>query len=275
MGASRFRLGGLASVAAWLVFAPPASAEEEDTRTAKALQDNSFLLEEAYNQEPGVVQHIATLRRQGRDRQLAFTQEWPIGSQTHQFSYTVPYLSTRNDEGRRVRGFSDVLVNYRFQALYETDRSPAFAPRISAILPTGSERRGLGDGSLGYEINLPFSKIVSDRVTLHANASMNTLFDVQRRTPVSFSVGGSAIYAVSREFNLMLESLAERLETVNSDRNIERERALIVSPGFRYAFNLDAGQLVVGVGAPVRFTKGSKPDYGAIAYLSFEHKFRR
>ena len=177
------------AVALPCTWAATASAQDDDDRPAKALQDNSFLIEEAYNQEPGVVQHIATLRRQGRDWNLAFTQEWPIGSQDHQFSYTLPYLVTRKDEGRRVRGLSDTLINYRYQAIYETDRLPAFAPPISAILPTGSERRGLGDGSLGYEINLPFSKIVSDRATLHANAGIKTLFDVQGRTPVSFTAG--------------------------------------------------------------------------------------
>jgi hypothetical protein len=33
-------------------------AEEDDKRPAAAIQDNSFLIEEAYNQEEGVVQHI-------------------------------------------------------------------------------------------------------------------------------------------------------------------------------------------------------------------------
>ena len=66
--------------------------------------DNSFLVEEAYNQEPGVVQHIMTAfygidRLPGPDDKtlnLAFTQEWPIVSQTHQFSYTVPYNFARS-----------------------------------------------------------------------------------------------------------------------------------------------------------------------------------
>ena len=36
-------------------------AQEEDPRPAKGIQDNSFLIEEAYNQESGVVQHILNL----------------------------------------------------------------------------------------------------------------------------------------------------------------------------------------------------------------------
>ena len=50
----------------------------------------SFLLEEAYNQEAGVVQHIQALRREQRSWFYTFTQEWPLGGQDHQFSYTVP-----------------------------------------------------------------------------------------------------------------------------------------------------------------------------------------
>lgn len=248
-----------------------ASAEEIDNRLAKGIQDNSCLVEEAYNQEPGVVQHIGCLRRQGRNWFFDFTQEWPLGSQAHQFSYSVPYSWLRS-EGQRTQGVGDIALNYRFQALYESVAIPAFAPRISLILPSGNTEKELGNGSLGYEVLLPFSKIVSDRVTLHANAGITSYFDVQGRQPTNYVLGGSVIYAVTRDFNLMLEMLREWEETVNTAREIERETSFTISPGVRYAFNLDAGQLVVGAGAPIRFAKRT-PDYGFFLYLSFEHKF--
>src|SRR5919198_4945506 len=60
---------------------------------AKGIQDNSFLVEEAYNQEPGVVQHIVNvpinLTNGAREITPSFTQEWPIFSQLHQLSYTL------------------------------------------------------------------------------------------------------------------------------------------------------------------------------------------
>lgn len=249
----------------------PAIAEQSDPRPAAALQDNSCLIEEAYNQEPGVVQHISCLRRQGRDWLLNFTQEWPLGSQTHQFSYSVPHTWLRG-EGQRAQGIGDILINYRYQALYESDATPAFAPRVSLILPSGNAAKDLGNGSLGYQVLLPFSKIVSDRFTVHTNAGVTSYFDVNGQRPTSYLLGGSVVYAVTREFNLMLESLAEWNESVNATRQIERENSYTISPGFRYAFNLSAGQLVVGAGAPIRFTKEAT-DYGALFYLSFEHKF--
>lgn len=257
---------GLASLCAW-----PAVAEDKDRRLAAGVQDNSCLVEEAYNQEAGVVQHIGCLRRQGRDWFFSFTQEWPIGSQAHQFSYTVPYSWLRS-EGQRTQGIGDVMLNYRYQAIYESAAAPAFAPRVSLILPTGNWDKGTGNGSLGYQVLFPLSKIVSDRVTLHANVGVTSYFDVQGRQPTSYLVGASVIYAVTRDFNLMLESLREWSESVNEAREIERENSFTISPGARYAFNLQAGQLVVGAGVPIRFTK-ERPDYGIMLYTSFEHNF--
>lgn len=267
----RIARGALAAIACGALLASPALAQE-DPRPAAALQDNSFLIEEAYNQEPGVVQHILSLRRQGHDWFLNFTQEWPLASQMHQFSYSVPYSWLRTDTGR-VSGVGDATVNYRIQLMTENDWRPAFAPRISLIVPSGDASRDLGAGSFGYQVALPFSKIVTDRLTLHANFGVTSYWDIFGQQPISWFAGGSAIYAVTREFNLMLETLHEWNESVNPTGLIEREKALTVLPGFRYAFNLPAGQLVTGVGAPIRFVEGAKPDYGVFLYLSFEHGF--
>ncbi|MEA2988746.1 MAG: hypothetical protein QOG83_1457 [Alphaproteobacteria bacterium] len=256
--------------------AAAAQAEEKDPRTAAAVQDNSFLLEEAYNQEAGVVQHINALRRKDHEWFYAFTQEWPLGSQAHQFSYTVPYSWIRNDDGQRVHGLGDILLNYRPQILYESATSPGFAPRFSLILPTGSKSKGLGDGSYGFQTNWALSKIVSDRVTLHANAGLTTLFDVDGHQPTSYNLGASVIYAVNRNFNLMLENLAEWQQSVTPDGLTAREFTFTVSPGFRYAWNfpeLNELQVVFGAALPVSFTRDKPTDYGAFLYLSFEHNF--
>ncbi len=248
------------------------AAQEKDTRPAAGLQDNSFLIEEAYNQEAGVVQHIMSLRRQNGAWSFAYTDEWPVRTQTHQFSYTVPYLWLHND-GNGARGFGDVQLNYRFQALTESASLPAFAPRFSVILPTGDEDRGTGMGSYGYQINLPVSKIVSDRVTLHGNAGITSYFDVHGRQPTGYNLGGSVVYAVTRDTNFLVEAVGEWTETVNDTFRIEREFAFTLLPGVRHAFNLKEGQLVLGAGVPIQFTEG-RTDVGALLYLSFEHKFR-
>jgi len=257
------------------------AAEEADQRPAKGIQDNSFLVEEAYNQEAGVVQHILGIQHginrvsgaDDRSWDFVFSQEWPLFSQTHQISYTVPY-SLLESGGRSVNGFGDVLLNYRFQALYEGDTRPAFAPRFSLVLPTGSESKGLGNDTVGYLFNLPVSKIVADRWTLHANAGLALFPDLNGRNPVTYQLGASAIYAVNSNFNLMLESTARWIETVNASGHIDREFESVISPAVRYAFNLKAGQLVLGVGAPIGLTKAAA-DYGVIFYVSFEHRFKK
>jgi hypothetical protein len=251
------------------------AAEEKDKRLAAGVQDNSFLIEEAYNQSAGVVQHIANLRRQGHDWTFTFTQEWPIGSETHQFSYTVPYQWLKGDQGR-VQGVGDVFLNYRYQALKETSSLPAIAPRLSLIVPSGDFDKGTGNESLGTQVNLPVSKIVSDRVTLHGNAGVTTYFDVEGRRPTSYNLGGSVILALTRETNLLFETLGEWTETVDAGtRDIERDFTLTILPGIRHGINLpDDAQLVLGLGAPISFSNG-QTEYGVFFYLSLEHKFLR
>ena len=72
-------LGALLSTAVGL------TARAEDARPIDGITDNSFLIEEAYNQDPGVVQHIFTgvysedndADPQRRSWAFGFTQEWP------------------------------------------------------------------------------------------------------------------------------------------------------------------------------------------------------
>jgi Putative MetA-pathway of phenol degradation len=247
---------------------------------AKGIQDNSFFIEEAYNQEPGVVQHILNVpidfTNGSREITPSFTQEWPVFSQTHQFSYTIPYVFTEDDNGT-----ADMRLNYRLQAFMEDEYTPAFAPRLSLVIPTGDRDKGFGAGVVGYELNLPFSKIVSDRWTLHFNAGMSVFPNAhQRRHLTNYNVGASAIYALSRDFNLMLESLAGWNEEIAEgafafEETVDRTTTAIISPGARYAFNLpNDAQLVVGAAFPIGLIPDS-PDWGMFFYCSFEHPFVR
>jgi hypothetical protein len=246
---------------------------------AKGIQDNSFLVEEAYNQEPGVVQHILNVPinffNGSREITPSFTQEWPVFSQMHQFSYNIPYAFTEDDNG-----MEDIRLNYRLQALTEDERTPAFAPRFSLVLPTGDRDKRLGVGSVGYETNLPFSKIVSDRWTLHFNAGMSVFPNVRNHDLMNYNLGASAIFAVSRDLNLMLETVAGWNEDIaegvlSPEATTNRSTTALISPGARYAFNLpNDAQLVVGLGLPIGLTSDS-PDWGLFFYCSFEHPFTR
>src|SRR6266480_3790593 len=72
----------VALCAGWCAGGPLVSAAFAAEPLAKGIQDNSFLVEEAYNQEPGVVQHILNvpISFAGCEREItpSLTQEWPI-----------------------------------------------------------------------------------------------------------------------------------------------------------------------------------------------------
>jgi hypothetical protein len=252
------------------------------------IEDNSFLIEEAYNQEPGVVQHIFAAfysndRRQ-RGWTFVFTQEWPIFSQEHQFSYTIPSYHLI-DDGARQYGIGDVQLNYRYQALDEGAISPAFAPEFSLILPTGSRRKGTGDGVVGYQWTLPFSKKVTSRLALNANFGVAYLPKVRtpldslggalspKRSLVSYIAGGSAIFAILPRFHVLLEWLGEFEESINDNGKAEREFKPILSPGFKTAIvNEEKLQIVTGVAAPIGLNRKAN-NYGVFLYFSIEHHF--
>jgi hypothetical protein len=267
----------------YYLLASVALAEETPRRPVEGIMDNSFLVEEAYNQEAGVVQHIFNGvygRGQlfGPDKNsldFSFTQEWPVFSQTHQFSYTLPYSFFWNG-GESANGFGDVLLNYRYQAFLDDKTLTAFAPRFSLVLPTGAYRKGFGNNTLGYQWNLPFSTALGDRWFVHGNAGLTFLPDAGESPShdlLNFNLGASTIYCVNQRFNLMLEWIGNWAETSAGNAGTERRFASAISPGMRYAFNFEnRAQLVVGLAAPIGLTSGA-PDIGAFLYLSFEHTF--
>jgi len=194
----------LAGLLGWSTLAISLTHADEFRRPIDGIMDNSFLVEEAYNQEEGVVQHIANLvygfdkfsGAGARTFNFSFTQEWPVWGQAHQLSYTIPYTNLRADH-KTIDGLGDVLLNYRYQAYFETNRLTAFAPRFSLVLPTGDERFGLGSGNLGYQWNLPFSTTLNDRTFVHANAGLTFLPEsgfIVKNDLLNYNVAASAIY---------------------------------------------------------------------------------
>jgi hypothetical protein len=277
--------GILHLVPALLLLTTPAFAQIASNAPVRCIMDNAFLVEEAYNQEAGVVQHIFTAvhsvdRVSGPDDRawdFAFTQEWPLFSQTHQFSYTIPFSDVESG-GQSASGFGDVMLNYRYQALFDEDTLTAFAPRFSLILPTGDADKGFGDDTLGYQVNLPFSTALNDRWFAHANAGLTFLPDAgtgPTHDLLSYNLGASAIYAATDHLHLLLEWVGNWNESPTGAGGTDREFASVISPGLRHCFDYDNGaQLVLGVAAPIGLNDAA-PDIGVFLYVSFEHAFQR
>jgi hypothetical protein len=228
-------------------------------QTKWEILDNSFLVEEAFNQESGVVQNILTwVRARDGTWGVGFTQEWPAPDTTHQLSYSLLFANSGE-----ATGVGDVLLNYRFQLREETGNWPALSPRVSLILPTGRESDGLGAGGAGLDVNLPASKQLGD-FYVHANAGYTWLPKVPRTHDVAsgvWRVAASGIWRAAPMLNLMLEGLVQVGELVT------------VSPGVRRGWNFGERQIVIGLAAPVTLADG-RTTTALLAYLSYELPFR-
>lgn len=263
------------ALAAALLLPWPRLAAGGDPQAAmvSAARDNSFLVQEAYNQDEGVVQSILSVELASwdsdeRDWLIDLSQEWPLFSSDHQVSFVVP-VEVIEGNGDSASGIGDVGLAYRYQLVRESERWPALAPAFQLSLPTGDESDGLGNGSVGYQLTLPLSKVVSDRIALHANAGASYVH-VQGADLDDYSVGASAVYALAPELNLLLEWVAASEQSVDDGRS-DRDFVSRLSPGTRYALTLAGGQLVLGLAAPIGTTSES-PDWGVFVYVSFERR---
>lgn len=245
------------------------------------IQDNSFLIEEAYNQEWGVVQHISLFARaRGGNWAYTFIQEWPYRGQKHQLSFTVPFLHFKEPGGGST-GPGDVVLNYRLQLLGGGDDRPLWiAPRLSVTLPTGRWQAGRGDGVVGGQLSLPMSLQVSKRFAAHLNAGFSLHPRARgengdRATLTSYTAGASVIFFMTNSINFLLESIAEDSPEVSGPGQTLRRTSVFVSPGIRWAYNFRSGlQIVPGLG----YTRGlgaASDESRMLLYLSFEHSFKR
>lgn len=226
---------------AFALMATSASAQTPPSRFG--IVDNSFLVEEAFNQERGVYQHMLTVRRdRSRTWELSATGEWPLGSQRDQLSMMVSLAAA---DGNNTSG--PVVISYRRQLTMEDARMPAIAPRLSLVLPTR-------DGQRGWQAALPVSKSFG-AFYVHGNVGTSWT-SADGAEPFA---GASVIAAVRPMFNVMLESLFTRtggeLETV-------------ISPAVRSGWNVGRTQIVIGLAAPTTFADTRSTSL--FGYLSIE-----
>jgi len=93
------------------------------------IQDNSFVIEEAYNQEDGVVQHISSFERLTNSHDWVYTQtdEWPLRTLKHQLSVTLAGTHAGSFAGSGAR-WGDTALNYRYQLAGSGETKLAIAP---------------------------------------------------------------------------------------------------------------------------------------------------
>ena len=237
--------------------------------------DNSFLVEEAFNQPRGVFQNIFGFQRNRGAWDFAFTQEWPVSSQQHQLSYTVPFSGVAGDTG-----IGDVMLNYRYQLLTEDPGLPAVSPRLSVILPTGTD--AFTQDAFGIQVNLPVSRQqgnfyvhVNAGTTWYPRASVTPgVSGAERVSLTTPHLAASGIYRLRPLFHLMLESVLEFEQTVDASGAKRRAAAFTLSPGGRGGWNLGDHQLILGAAVPITWVD-SESSAGVLLYLSYELPFGR
>ena len=192
-------------------------------------------MEEAYNQEEGVVQHISGFAHfwPSRTWGYTFTQEWPLGKYPrHQLSYTIPFVSPGDSSGT---GIGDVALNYRYQVVGSGGAKVAFAPRLTLLVPSGDARFGRGAGGVGTQINLPLSVVINRKLVTHWN--VGTTIVPSARNPAGdraathgYNLGQSFIWRTRPRFNAMLETVWTSSETVVAPGRTARQHSLFLNP---------------------------------------------
>jgi hypothetical protein len=246
-----------------------AFGQENQLAETNRIEDNSFLIEEAYNQDPGVVKHISNFQiLKDHTWSYTFTQEWPVPKKEHQLSCTIPFMNSG-----ATAGLGDILINYRYQAVLT--KKIGFSPRFSLILPSGTYRIGAGTGTFGYQLSLPFSLLLSNKFVMHYNLGSTFTFGAKNPEGIKSDVtilnyGASMIWLTSETFNLMLEMLGNTTFSKTSGNGTVITNSFLVNPGFRYAINFKSGiQIVPGLAVPVSLAP-LNGNYGIFVYLSFE-----
>ncbi len=275
---------------AWALMGLPAAAvgqQASGTSGARPVEsprirDNLFVLEEAYNQEPGVVQHIlvAGFDPASGGWTLSFTDEWPVPTDRNQVSLTMNLSRDPNAVGVAL---SEVLVNWRYQAVGLGGVGPlALAPRLSLVIPTGALAHGRSRGVFGVQGNLPLSIEAGRWVAVHLNAGLTVTPGARGAdAPATLWEPSAGIALVGQPlpwFNLLVEGLFMSQQEVDQGR-WRRVQRVTVAPGVRFAIDhRESGlQVVPGLAASLDFQvrrgfrAGRDLTVGVIAYLSFEH----
>jgi hypothetical protein len=252
-------------------------AHDDGDTTRAPIADNSFLIEEAYNQDAGTVQHINTFSRTTTgDWAYGFTDEWAVLGQRHQLSATVPLASVAGDSAS-AWGLGDVALHYRYQFAGVDGGRIAAAPRLTIIAPTGSASRGLGAGAMSVQAMFPVS-IATGAFVTHLNAGITRIGRPATRstdmTPtMAYTLGHSLVWLAKQRVNFLVESVWTRVSLLDVAGERSHATQMIVSPGVRWSYDLPHDlQIVPGVAVPIGVGP-SRGDRSVFLYLSFEHPY--
>lgn len=255
------------------------------------LEDNSMLIDEAFNQEAGIIQHISNMVASDKMLNYSYTQEIPLVSHKHQLSFTFSYawlkkpVQAIRSAGIPVStsGFGDILLSYH--PLIAGKHSWALVvPRITIIFPTGNVPSGFGNGGWGSQVNVAVTKRLSKKITAHTNTGYTYIIHADHYsyegngTPAgryeknisSVNLGASLVWLAHKKMHLLTEYIFSCEKRIGDNGQLINGRLMTVNPGIRYAFDVGKVQIVPGAGIPVNFNNGVFENAGTFLYLSVE-----
>jgi len=249
------------------------------------IEDNSFFIEEAFNQRMGVLQHIFNVYLDDLHPGVvsyAFTQEIPLTDQGHQLSYSISYqtIAAADSTTARVAGLGDLYITYR-PMISDGSQWAMCIPRLTLILPTGKSSDGLGGGAFGLQLAIAVTKRISRGLVTHYNIGSTTFFQRDRYASVNGehklvyernvsdqNAGVGVVWIARPKLNFLVEGLASRNSLIRDDGVVVHEWQYMINPGVRFSITTKRMQLVPGVSFPVNPVIRS--GQGVFFYFSIE-----
>lgn len=219
----------------------PTTAETEkadSSRKYRLLQSNALLVETAYHQDEGELQHSFSFARGNRGNwSFNFTEEIPLGGEKHQLSFSLPAQMVR-DGADGIRGFGDTKFEYSYFLYGSNSSRITIAPGFGLTIPTGNSRKELGAGASGVSFKIPVSVMLSKRCA--SNSTFETTFtksarnhEGERAYVTDFEIGQSIVWFAKPNLNFLIEAVWERNQEVIGDglrkasRNFSSVRASV------------------------------------------------
>lgn len=248
-------------------FQDSTSVKSEWRNEPMSIEDNSFLIEEAFNQSSGVIQYTLINQLTNGSTNFNFECEFPLKRELHQLSFSIP---AKLDQS--FFGLEDLVISYR-PLLSGRHRWVMVAPRFSLVIPTGKFSRGFGSGLFGLEWNLALTKRLSRGLITHVNLGSSHLLNNtelatlpedktrENRLQNRFA-GASLILALARNCDFMTEFKATN--------EVKGNWNLAANPGFRFLLKVKEFAIVPGISSPLEWRSGKPMLSQILVYLSIE-----
>jgi hypothetical protein len=169
-----------------------------------------------------------------------------------------------------------VALNYRYQLAGSSETTFACAPRVTVLLPTGNEKKGLGSGGTGLQVAIAASTVLSSKFVTHTNLGGTYTWSArnargEKADTRGYNAGQSLVWTASPVFNVLVEAVWSRAQKVVAPGSALGWNSFLINPGIRWAHNFSTGlQIVPGIAFPIGVGP-SRGERGVFLYLSFEH----